>query len=663
MTAAICAVLKNEECILEWIAFHKAIGFDAFIIIDDHSTNGMTGLIEMAQASQEVDIRLSTWEEIGKGQQGIAYAKVCQKYKEEFEWIAFIDGDEFIVPAHIGKISELLDLCKDFSAIALQWLIFGSSNHVEKPQGLVIDNYTGRAVPEFGPNRHVKSIVRPNKVIRGLNPHFFEVDGGYCHVDGNAVEWTSPGLLKTLSKSLEWRVHHYFTRSKAHWLERMQRGQLGAFTRTLEDFISYDRNEITDLSAKQFSDTVKSIVIQFYCAGLPLRDTSSKPLEVKVSDVLKIVECSDLPQRIGITDLKVNGNGSWKTHSAEPRILLQPTILNPSKLNLIPTLPNYFEDQCVDAPFPSSTIGHDIYLTKLQSGICLSGGLILADGQHLLGESFRHGNNWTRFSRGGIKRVGERVALTRQTPTPKKLSGRCLFLDGEHFPHYGHWVLEILSRLWVYEYLDLRDYTIIIGKNAPAYVFDFLLPFGITQGQTVVNDGAFLCEELWIPSQAGLVRQSISGAGKDVYSKISRYYDRGYQRADRIYVSRQNQAARKLKNELAVEGLFRKYGFHVVYPELLSIADQVSLFSHAKIIAGCSGTNLFNCLFSHNSQLRIVLTSDGYILHTDQIINSFSGGDLTYVFGLSDDNRNPHADWTVDLHALEALLNANLSAT
>jgi Glycosyltransferase family 92 len=49
---SICAIVRNEaRYILEWIAFHKAIGIDHFYIYDNQSTDGTTDILLRLQAA------------------------------------------------------------------------------------------------------------------------------------------------------------------------------------------------------------------------------------------------------------------------------------------------------------------------------------------------------------------------------------------------------------------------------------------------------------------------------------------------------------------------------------------------------------------------------------------------------------------------------------
>jgi Glycosyl transferase family 2 len=259
MKTAICVVVKNEAAnILEWIAFHHLIGFDTIFAFDDHSGDGTKQRIRDAGAV--LDVRLSDWDQAGKSRQPLIYERLCRRHSREFDWIAFVDADEFIVPEQDDSIATLLSRHPATSALAIPWLMFGSSGHVAKPSGLTIEAFQRRSATEFEPNRQVKSIVRPLRIIRGINPHFFDMEGDYHLPDGSPAQWTVPGILDVMPDSLTWRIHHYFTRSRAHWQDRLQRGQLDAPTRTEAEFDAYDRNDVFDPCAARFGGSVRLIV-------------------------------------------------------------------------------------------------------------------------------------------------------------------------------------------------------------------------------------------------------------------------------------------------------------------------------------------------------------------------------------------------------------------
>jgi capsular polysaccharide biosynthesis protein len=49
---------------------------------------------------------------------------------------------------------------------------------------------------------------------------------------------------------------------------------------------------------------------------------------------------------------------------------------------------------------------------------------------------------------------------------------------------------------------------------------------------------------------------------------------------------------------LKIQGYFEKLGFKIVYPEKLSLIEQVKLFSNAGVIAGIHGGGIFHSVWS-----------------------------------------------------------------
>lgn len=258
VSSAICMIVRNERRdIAEWIAYHGLLGFDAQIIFDHCSDDG-TGVI-LAQAARCYDIRIHNWTDHSKQSQVHAYDAALAAYGREFDWICFLDSDEFLVLPDEQRVNQFLAAHDDYAGIALPWAIYGAGGHDDYPPGLVIESFQHRAASDFFPARHVKSLVRPVLARRCLNPHCFDLAGGragsYCLPGGAPAQWLPapehggilPGFLAFPPDYGGARVNHYFTRSRAHWLAKLRRGYPSdVAVRRMEEFADYDRNEVHD---------------------------------------------------------------------------------------------------------------------------------------------------------------------------------------------------------------------------------------------------------------------------------------------------------------------------------------------------------------------------------------------------------------------------------
>jgi hypothetical protein len=268
---AACVVVKNEaRDIAEWVAYHRLIGFDELIVYDNSSTDGT--LAALRTAARRVPIHIFDWPRSDPAMQTEAYEDACRRFAGTFDWIACVDADEFLVLRQHGSINEWLSGFDGFAAVGVSWAIFGASGHEDIPPGLVIESFTHRSTPDFAPNRHVKSVVRPDKVIACANAHFFRMDGAYCDASGNPIAWQHmvgneqlPGGVS--DRAPDWSVaqlNHYFVRSREQWRQKLSRGYYqGGPQRRMEEFEFYNRNEMEDLAAAKHAGGVRELIAGF----------------------------------------------------------------------------------------------------------------------------------------------------------------------------------------------------------------------------------------------------------------------------------------------------------------------------------------------------------------------------------------------------------------
>jgi FkbM family methyltransferase len=263
--ACVAVVRDEERHIAEWLAWQFMIGFDTVMLIDHGSTDG-TATVARAMAERH-DIRLVAWPPADQEVQSTAYGAAARALAGEFDWLAYFDTDEFLVLDEGLALKPLLD-ARPEAAVAVPWAIFGSAGHVDIPDALVTAAFCRRSLADFPPNRHVKSIIRPGRMIRPINPHVFEIQGETAGLRGERLAFAAPGYLADAPVYSGAKLHHYFTRSRAHWQRRLKRGGL-KIVRTEQEFFDYDRNELFDDAAARAAPQLTAMIAGLTPAPAP----------------------------------------------------------------------------------------------------------------------------------------------------------------------------------------------------------------------------------------------------------------------------------------------------------------------------------------------------------------------------------------------------------
>ena len=94
-SVSICAIFKNEaHNFKEWIEFHKIVGVEHFYLYNNFSEDNYLEILKPYIENNIVTIVDWPFE----GAQFTSYKHFYDNYKNETEWVSFLDLDEFITP-------------------------------------------------------------------------------------------------------------------------------------------------------------------------------------------------------------------------------------------------------------------------------------------------------------------------------------------------------------------------------------------------------------------------------------------------------------------------------------------------------------------------------------------------------------------------------------
>lgn len=256
-TAARVIVKDEQDDISEWIAYHLAIGFDTIVLFDNMSNDGTSRVVD--KYAGMYDVRRIAWNDTSAHYQVNAYNSALKMLRRDYDWLCFIDADEFLLLKQHASIREFVADLANCPAVAVNWAIFGSSGRQQRPSGLVIENFLQRSDVSFAPNRHVKCLVQPRRTKYCVNAHYFEVKGGFVSPLGKPLHWELPGLSSGMPEYDLAQINHYFVKSSQQWTEKMKRGYHDT-QRSVEIFSTYDRNDVFDRDILSLAPAVNKIM-------------------------------------------------------------------------------------------------------------------------------------------------------------------------------------------------------------------------------------------------------------------------------------------------------------------------------------------------------------------------------------------------------------------
>lgn len=220
MDLAVTAIFQNEAPYLkEWIEFHRAVGVEHFYLFDNLSTDHPQKVLEPYISQGLVRLvswpinyaHVFEWTEV----QCLAYERALHWARGKTKWLAIIDVDEFLFSVD-GSLLEILNRCEQYGGVGVNWQLFGTSNVAKIPAGKwMIEMLNFRVPVEQETNRHIKSIVRPERVKACENAHSMTYQEGYGQVNTAGVAFEG-GLSPTIEIA-PLRINHYTLRDE-HYL-------------------------------------------------------------------------------------------------------------------------------------------------------------------------------------------------------------------------------------------------------------------------------------------------------------------------------------------------------------------------------------------------------------------------------------------------------------
>ncbi|MBL9045896.1 MAG: glycosyltransferase family 2 protein [Tabrizicola sp.] len=315
--------MKNEApFLLEWVAYHRVIGFDEIVICSNPSNDGTEELLA-ALAGAGVIRHLQAVPEPGEAAQSAAAKRFSAEigYRDG-DWYLWLDADEFL-NIHVGarRVEDLIEAVGAHDCALINWRVFGANGHARFPGRFIGPGFGRAARRKFAGNDSVKSFFRMSPKLGGFAPvgihrPLVTRGGGLRHTDvvtgcgtnpklGFRPHWqwlqgdSFPANSKVEPGEVGWelaQVNHYMVRTPDYFALKRLRGrgwkadsEAEANQRHTDGFFTKnDRNEEEDASIQAWEAAVTEEMARL--AHLPAVGAALARSEVLTASVFAELE-------------------------------------------------------------------------------------------------------------------------------------------------------------------------------------------------------------------------------------------------------------------------------------------------------------------------------------------------------------------------------------
>lgn len=267
---AIVTTMKNEgPFILEWLAYHRAIGFNDFLIYTNDCSDGTDDMLDLLQSKGFVHHRENPFRGTGSKPQHAALAAASDEAViAKTKWIACIDVDEYInIKAGDGTLDALFKVVPDANLISMTWRLFGNADVHDFSDAPIIGQFT-RCAPEYARKPHqawgFKTLFQNTGVFKklgvhrpkGLNPQLVDeinwVNGSGQPLPPQMYRNAWRSTVTTYGYDLV-QLNHYAVRSAESFLVKRDRGRVNHVDRDqgLAYWFRMNNNAEQDLSIQR----------------------------------------------------------------------------------------------------------------------------------------------------------------------------------------------------------------------------------------------------------------------------------------------------------------------------------------------------------------------------------------------------------------------------
>ena len=294
MSSVVFSAMRNEApYVLDWIAYHRAIGFDKICIVTNDCDDGTNALLGKLSAAGVIDFFVQTVPDGLSPQRAAVEMLERVGYLITGDWAVFLDADEYL-NIHIGA-GRIQDLTRHLEAegltgMLINWRVFGDGGQAQFTGSYISEDYLSCEAPAT--DTQFKTLFRKGRVASGFTGWLHRcklvpgaaAPGDFITGSGLTLGQGSPG--KAAQRHTQWlregeepfshvlgdeigydiaQINHYMVRDPYSFALKKARGRGHATARqkkqrhTDDFYAAHNRNEAEDRSILRWQDDVAAL--------------------------------------------------------------------------------------------------------------------------------------------------------------------------------------------------------------------------------------------------------------------------------------------------------------------------------------------------------------------------------------------------------------------
>ncbi|WP_282603891.1 glycosyltransferase family 2 protein [Paracoccus sp. PARArs4] len=277
MMKTVVTTMRNEApFILEWVAYHRLIGFDNILAYSNDCEDGTDAILDRLQGMGLV----AHVPNPRRGKKPVQWTALKRAenhpYVKHSDWLYVADCDEFLnIHVGSGKVDDLIEARPEADGFLLSWRMFGSGGIIQFKDELMTRQFT-RCAPDalVWPWRAVQfkalyrtSLDRLKLGVHRPKPRKGTEEAGMTWVDDNGA--ILPNVLGTVVPKTGQRyglaqINHYAVGSAESFIVKSARGKPNHSEQGigLEYWVDRDLNDAQDVTIGRHDADLAASVLE-----------------------------------------------------------------------------------------------------------------------------------------------------------------------------------------------------------------------------------------------------------------------------------------------------------------------------------------------------------------------------------------------------------------